>query len=269
MKQLSHLKTSEDILQFFSNTIFNNQENQHQHNPYDQELRETRAIEEGDVDQLQKSLEEINPGELGRLARDESRHLKNLAIVNAVLCSRAAIRGGLLPEVSFTLCDAYIQKIEETLSSDSLSLLIRECKFHYCQLVADTHGKNFSRKPTIPHPKIIQCKNYIFAHLHQKLKVQEIAQELHTSPSYLADLFRIHEGTTISSFILQEKIKLVKNMLIYSPYNYSQIAAYLGFSSQSHLEARFKKSTGYTLRQYRNRFQNLSSKNHLTKKEPL
>ncbi len=261
MKQLSRLTTSEEILQFFSNTVFYNQENQQQHNPYDQELRETKAIEEGDFEQLQKSLDETNPGQLGRLAKDESRHLKNLAIVNAVLCSRAAIRGGLLPEVSFTLCDAYIQKVEDLTTSDALVQLIRECKFHYCQLVADTRRKTFSRKANIPHPKITQCKNYIFSHLHQKLQVQEIAEALHTSPSYLADLFRSYEGQTISSFILQEKIKLVKNMLIYSPYTYSQIAAYLGFSSQSHLEARFKKSTGYTLRQYRNCFQNLSLKN--------
>ena len=120
MEHLSHLKTSEDILKYFSNTVFVNQENQQQHNPYDQELRETQAIESGDMEQLQKSLAETYTGQIGRLAADELRNIKNLAIVNAVLSSRAAIRGGLLPEVSFTLCDAYIQKIEETNNSSSL-----------------------------------------------------------------------------------------------------------------------------------------------------
>lgn len=258
MEHLSHLKTSEDILKYFSNTVFLNQENGQQHNPYDQEVRETHAIENGDMEQLVKSLSETYTGQLGRLARDELRNIKNLAIVNAVLSSRAAIRGGLLPEVSFTLCDAYIQKIEETDTIDSLNQLIRECKFHYCQLVSSTLAEKSLQKKKIPHSKITQCKNYIFSHLHQKLKVQDIAEDLNTSPSYLADLFRIYEGQSISSFILHEKIKLVKNMLIYSPYTYSQIAAYLGFSSQSHLGTQFKKATGYTLRQYQERFRNLS-----------
>lgn len=259
MDHLSQLKTSEDILKYFSDTVFFNQENQNQHNPYDQELRETQAIENGDTEQLQKSLAETYPGQIGRLARDELRNMKNIAIVNAVLSSRAAIRGGLLPEVSFTLCDAYIQKIEETSSFKTLENLMLECKFHYCRLVSDTKAEKSLQKKKIPHSKITQCKNYIFSHLHQKLKVQDIAEELNTTPSYLADLFRIYEGQSISSFILHEKIKLVKNMLIYSPYTYSQIAAYLGFSSQSHLGAQFKKVTGCTLRQYRERFRNLSS----------
>lgn len=259
MKDLSQLNTSEDILKYYSDTVFLNQENQQQHNPYDQELRETQAIENGDMDQLQKSLEEIYSGQLGRLARDELRNIRNIAIVNAVLSSRAAIRGGLLPEISFTLCDAYIQKIEEINSTDALQKLMRECKFHYCQLVSDTKAERSMQKKKIPHSRITLCKNYIFSHLHQKLKVQDIAEELNTTPSYLADLFRLYEGQSISSFILHEKIKLVKNMLIYSPYTYSQIAAYLGFSSQSHLGAQFKKVTGFTLRQYRERFRNLSS----------
>ena len=51
--------------------------------------------------------------------------------------------------------------------------------------------------------------------------------------------------------ILREKIRLCKNMLTYSPYSYSAIAAYLGFSSQSHLGKLFKKETGMTLGDYR------------------
>ena len=71
------------------------------------------------------------------------------------------------------------------------------------------------------------------------------------NPNYLSELFRKTEGITISNYIFQEKLKLIKNMLIYSRYSYNEIASYLGFSSQSHLGMRFKKSTGMTLHQYR------------------
>lgn len=42
--------------------------------------------------------------------------------------------------------------------------------------------------------------------------------------SYLSELFKKEEGITISEYILQEKLKLVKNMLIYSRYSYIEIA---------------------------------------------
>jgi len=43
-------------------------------------------------------------------------------------------------------------------------------------------------------------------------------------------------------------------MLVYSRYSYSAIANYLGFSSQSYLGAKFKKATGLTLHQYREKY---------------
>lgn len=255
MASFSNLMTSEEILKYFSDTVFENQELHQYHNPYDQEIREYQALENGDWEQLKKSLAEQHEGKLGRLAKNDLRHLKNMGIVVVTLSCRAAIRGGILPEVAFTLSDAYIRKLEDLTDEKDIEDLTYYCKYHYCQLVA-TEKQRQKQKKDISHPKIQQCKNYIFSHLHGKISICEIADSLQTSPTYLADLFRTYEGQTISSFILHEKIKLVKNMLTYSTYTASEIAAYLGFSSQSHLGAQFKKVTGYTLKQYRMQFQN-------------
>ena len=97
-------------------------------------------------------------------------------------------------------------------------------------------------------------KEYIFKHLHEKIRVQEIADYLHLNSSYLSELFKQQESMTLTDFILQEKVKLTKNLLTYSPYSYIEIATYLGFSSQSHLGKVFKKYTDMTLRQYRERY---------------
>ena len=187
--------------------LFQNQESHQYHNPYDQELREYQALENGDWEQLKKSLDEKHDGTLGRLAQNDIRHLKNMGIVVVTLSCRAAIRGGMLPEAAFTLSDAYIQKLEELKDAIKIEGLTYYCKYHYCQLVANEKNEQ-RQKRNDPHPKINQCKNYIFSHLHGKISV-------------------------------------------------SEIAAYLGFSSQSHLGAQFKKVTGYTLRQYRVKFQNV------------
>lgn len=254
MRNFDEFLMGEEIIKNYSQTIFYNQEMQKKHNPYDQELREVTSIENGDIDQLEKSLSEDITAHLGRLAKSDLRNIKNLGIVAVTLASRAAIRGGVLPEIAFTLSDAYIQKIEELTEVDSINRVITQCKYHYAHLAAEAKSENISVKEPVPHSMITRCKIYIMSHLHEKIRIQEIADILQTSPTYLADLFRIHEGRTMTDYILQEKIKLAKNMLIYSPYSYSDIAAYLGFSSQSHLGSRFKKITGYTLRQYREIF---------------
>lgn len=81
-----------------------------------------------------------------------------------------------------------------------------------------------------------------------------MAQHLHVSASYLSVLFRKYERISFSDFVMQEKISLVKNMLIYSPYSYIEIASYLGFCSQSHLGKQFKTITGMTLKQFRDTY---------------
>lgn len=63
------------------------------------------------------------------------------------------------------------------------------------------------------------------------------------------------EHQTLKSYITHEKVKLIKNLLTYSTYSYADIAAYLGFSSQSHMAREFKKEVGISPRQYRETFQ--------------
>ena len=99
-----------------------------------------------------------------------------------------------------------------------------------------------------------QSKDYIFKYLHEKIRIQDIAEYLHLNANYLSELFRQCENITLTDFILQEKVKLTRNLLAYSPYSYIEIATYLGFSSQSHLGKVFKKYTGMTLRQYREKY---------------
>lgn len=243
--------SEEKVQQNFNNMLFDNQENSVHHNPYDQEVREFSSIENGDLIQLKKSMQEDYDGSIGTLARDPVRNLKNLGIVLVTLASRYAIRGGLSPEISFSLSDAYIQQIEDCNDIARIKPLAQKAEFHYAEMVHDIkeNQKGISQKQK--NPRINKCKDYIFSHLHDRITVEDLALEADCNPNYLSQLFKQCEGVSISHYILQEKINRAKNLLIYSDYSYIEIATYLGFSSQSHLGTQFKKYTGYTLRQFR------------------
>lgn len=244
-----------EIQQNFNNIVFENHELENKHNPYEQELREFSSIEDGDIERLKKSLSEDYTGSFGVVADNLLRRAKNLGIVVITLASRAAIRGGLLPEIAFSLADSYMQKLEKTDDFTVITYLICQAEFQYTELVHELkkNHKGFNIGET--NPKIRQCKDYIFSHLHGKIVIYDIANELNINPSYLSEIFRKHEGVTINKFIINEKIKLTKNLLIYSQYSYIEIANYLGFVSQSHLGRHFKNTTGYTLKQFRDTFQ--------------
>lgn len=100
-------------------------------------------------------------------------------------------------------------------------------------------------------PHINRCKDYIYFHLHNKIYVQDVARELNLNANYLSELFHQCEKISLTDFILREKMNLVKNLLVYSRYTCSEIAAYLGFSSQSHMGKQFKQCSGMTPYQYR------------------
>lgn len=248
-------KSMEDMLmKNCSDLLFECREENLPHNPYDQELREFSAIEYGDIKMLGESLLEDYKGRIGRLAKDEARHMRNRGIVVVTLASRAAIRGGLLPEIAFSMSDVFIQKLEEESDPNILLNMIHRFEFQYAKMVEDLKSARTGRPKKNQNPRVERCKDYIFKHLHEKIRMQDIAKEVYLNANYLSEIFKQEEGMTVTEFILREKIGLTKNLLTYSPYSYSQIAAYLGFSSQSHLGKAFKKHIGVTLKQYRDRF---------------
>ena len=235
-------------------TQFQASEGGMKHNPYDQEIREQAAIEKGDLDGLMRSISEEYTGQIGTMAKDPLRQAKNLAIVVTTLASRSAIRGGMPYEAAFSLSDSYIQLFEEMTDVSMISHMMRSMEVQYTEIVAGIREMQPAREPGPANPHVASCKNYIYSHLHGPISVQEIADSLGLNANYLSSLFRKVEGISLARYITREKISRCKNMLIYSDSSFTEIAAYLGFSSQSHLGARFKEETGYTLRQFRTTF---------------
>lgn len=251
MENCIDTRTDEKLQESFSKLVFENREYGKIHNPYDQELREFSSIESGDLEQLKRSLDEDYTGEVGLLADQPLRNAKNRAIVVVTLASRAAMRGGVVPEAAYSLSDSYIQKIEKCRDIPAVFHLFYAAEYEYARMVKELNEQKEGILVKDKNPHINKCKDYIFSHLHGKLSVQDIADALGLNAGYLSELFHACEKITLTEYIRREKINLTKNLLIYSRYSYSEISTYLGFSSQSHLGKYFKAATGMTMRQYR------------------
>ena len=114
IEERQNVASANKVKKYFSELMFQNRENEKRHNPYDQEMRVVLSIEHGDIEGLKRSIAEDYKGEIGTLAKDRMRQVKNLALVILTLASRAAIRGGAVPEMAYSLFDSYSIQIEES-----------------------------------------------------------------------------------------------------------------------------------------------------------
>ena len=218
-----------------SSVIFEHQEQELPHNPYDQEVRELDSIRHGDVEMFNRSLAETYRGEVGQLAKNQVRQAKNIAICVIALASRAAISGGMIPEEAFSMVDGYIMKIEDMNNAVKIDSMMRQAEYEFAECVAEIH-KNEQKNELVE-----WTKNYIYQNLHSDIVIGEIGQKIGVNTSYLSDLFHKVEGTTIQQYICKEKIRLAENMLRYSDYEVKEIASYLSFCSQSYFGNIFRQ----------------------------
>ncbi len=239
-----------------SEDMFFRQENYGKHNPSEQELRELESIENGDQEGLKESISETYEGTIGILAKDPLRHYKNVAIGNITLASRAAIRGGMSAESSFSMADSMIQQVEEIKNIPEVEMFKRECQFMYAAAVNEEKSRRGGEYSSEKNPLVGKVKDYIFSHLHSRIKVSDIAESLQVNPNYLSHVFSMSEKTSIKKYILQEKIRRSQNLLKYSDYRIQEIGFYLGFSSQSHFTRIFQEITGMKPNEYRKKYGN-------------
>lgn len=78
-----------------------------------------------------------------------------------------------------------------------------------------------------------------------KLKFSEyLSEKLQYDYTYMANLFSEVQGITIGQFISAHKIERIKELIIYSELNITEIAWKMNYSSVAHLSNQFKKITG-------------------------
>lgn len=195
------LDTEVAVQKYYSNLIFENREAGKRHNPYDQEIREFTSIEEGNTELLQQSLNEVYLGEIGTLAKSPLRNMKNRGIVVITLACRAAMRGGVEPELAYSLSDSYIQKLEECSDVQTVFHLFHSAEYQYAQLVHDLKNQKNTGFKNDENYHVNRCKNYIFSNLHGKIQVQDIAKKLGLNANYLSELFHKSEHISLKDYI--------------------------------------------------------------------
>ena len=204
-------------------------------------------IRNGDPEGLKNYMDSHPAGQPGKTSSSYLRQLQNIFIATVTLCSRAAIEGGLPAEEALSLSDRYIHHSEKFEHPEQILNLQYHMIMDYATLVAQLavggEYNYFLRTIT----------SYIREHLDERLTVDQIAEAMHMNRSYLSTKFKKETGRSLSSYVIDTKLKKSMEYLRNTDKPIIEIVNLLGFSSQGYFQNVFKRHIGITPGQYRER----------------
>lgn len=211
------------------------------HGSWATEQRLFKSIIEGHYEDFGK----INTGNIGNIGGgDPLRQAKNEIIVFAVLCSRAAILGGVSAEGSLSLSDYFIQLVEAADTVTEVRNIGAEMQRAYVQRVQK--AKVSSEQSSL----VRACIEYVDTHIFDKISLNTMALELGYNEHYISRKFKNETGQSLFDHINQQKVQMAKFILADSRLSIAEISHRLSFSSPSYFGSIFKKHTGVTPAEY-------------------
>ncbi len=112
--------------------------------------------------------------------------------------------------------------------------------------IATGRERDFSTKTLY-----MDISRFVQSNLEMKLSLNDIAGHLHLSKEHLCRVFKEETGMTIGEYIQREKIHHAQNLLRNNILNIKEIAYRLDYSSASQFNRQFKKISGLTPTEYR------------------
>lgn len=93
---------------------------------------------------------------------------------------------------------------------------------------------------------ISKAKAYIAAHYRESPTLEEVAGELHITPSYFSTLFRQLSGVTFREYLRNERVAQAQRLISEGGCRLYEVAEKVGYQSTSHFNRAFKEVTGMT-----------------------
>lgn len=151
-------------------------------------------------------------------------------------------------EKAHKLCQAIQQ--EDTERSIASSILVKGYVLQLIAMIWQRYDENIrhitqSNQGAAGNRRTLQrVMRYIRSNLTKPLSLQETADAIHLSPSYLARLIKNETGQTFTDLVNERRIKFAKELLIHTDMNIKEIAFHTGFNDTSYFGRLFRKLVG-------------------------
>lgn len=155
----------------------------------------------------------------------------------------------LLPEDQmnsyFNDLSKMIQQINHILTFSQLQSWVRQFKEQVIHQLEQMNGTNSEL--------IESVKSYILTHAKEKLMLQDIADYVNMSPSYLSALFKKHCNQNLVDYINEVKMHKACELIREGNYKIYEISYLLSFENAYYFTKVFKRYIGRTPKEYQNK----------------
>ena len=94
---------------------------------------------------------------------------------------------------------------------------------------------------------------YIHENFHKEITLSQVANHLYITPTYLSKLFSTEMQESFSQYLISHRMKIAKELLRDTHHKVYEVAAQVGYTDIAHFSKIFKRITGQTPKEYRNR----------------
>ena len=99
-----------------------------------------------------------------------------------------------------------------------------------------------------------RVQKYVMANMEEPIQIEDIADALSISASYLRSLFKRYYGISVGKFVLKLKVTHACQLILSTPMQMQEVAAACGFGSAFSFSRAFKRMMCLTPREYRDWF---------------
>ena len=171
--------------------------------------------------------------------------MKISVIVFTTLVSRAAMEGGLSPEIAYALGDSYINRAEKSRDPKEIAKLATDM---YEDFIRRVHELGIRPDYSLA---VRKCCDYLELHFQETISLKELAGLTGYSEYYLTEKFKKETGETINAYIRRKKIERAKILLLTTDLTVSEIAEKLSFCTPNYFIQCFREDTGLTPARFR------------------
>ena len=211
--------------------------------PIETEKALQAAIIDGDKQQARQILNTLL-GHIFFSSHGAFKVIRTRVLELIVLLSRASIDGGADVSRVFWLNNGYLEQINQFGSLEELSPWLSDVMNRFISYVFDFTD--------IKHADVLhRVIRYIRENYGKKLTLDEIADSVYWSKSYLSKVFKDEMGQTITAYISGVRIEKSKALLRDTQLPLVEVASMVGFDDQSYFTKTFRKLTGLSPGKYR------------------
>lgn len=164
-----------------------------------------------------------------------------------VSISRAIVEGGLDSKLSIDKSEEFYKKVNVCKSSEDIFLYLNN---FILELVDDIFILTQNKQVSL----LKEARGFISDNYDKNITVEDVADSVCLSSSYLSHLFREKLNCTVNNYITRVRIEKSIELMSMRELSIQEISEKVGFNSQSYFTKIFKRYIGVTPVIYRNKF---------------